>query len=179
MDIQENLRQSLAAKFALMRQRCLAVVGQLSDEDVAWAPNADSNSVANLALHLRETVRHRVETVLLGAEAERDRDREFDSGLALTRDEALAALAESFDVLTRVVDTLPSADLLRQPLLDRPPTFSALNREATVLDILLQMLAHLSEHAGQIFYIAKARLGSRYATTTIPKRPLPSGRSTP
>ncbi len=174
MDIHDNLRQSLTAKFDLMRQRSVAVVRQLADADMTWSPNAESTSIANLALHIRETVRHRVETVLLGAEAARDRDREFDSGLVLSQAEVISALTESFDILARLARTLPDGDFLRQPLLDRPPTFSALSREATVLDILLQMLAHLSEHVGQIFYIAKARLGSRYVTTTIPKRPAPS-----
>jgi len=170
MDVYTELRRSLAAKFELVLRRSVAVVQQLSDEEVTWAPNADSNSVANLALHIRETVRHRVESVFSDVGGARDRDREFDSALALSRDEALAALEQSFQILVRVVETLPEQDFLKQPYLESAPAQSALNRDATVLDILLQMLAHLSEHAGQIFYIAKARLDGRYVTTTFPKK---------
>jgi uncharacterized damage-inducible protein DinB len=170
LDVCENLRQGLISKFELMRERSLAAVKQLSDADITWAPNEASTSIANLALHIRETVRHRVETVLADTEAARDRDHEFDPALALTKADAAGALAESFEVLTRTVSTLSNDDLLRQPFLDQPPAQSALNRESTVLDILLQMLAHLSEHVGQIFYIAKARLGERYVATSIPKK---------
>jgi uncharacterized damage-inducible protein DinB len=170
LDIHANLRASLAAKFDLLQKRSLAVVRQLTDEDFTSAPNAASNSVANLALHIRETVRHRVETVFYGVDASRDRDREFDSSLVLSKEEVIAALEQSFAIVLRVVETLPDHDFLRQPYLESAPAQSALNRESTVLDILLQMLAHLSEHVGQIFYIAKARLDGRYVTTTFPKK---------
>lgn len=171
MDIEANLRGSLVSKFDLLKRRSLAVVCQLSDRDVVWAPNDESNSIANLAVHIRETVRHRVEAPLLHAVGERDRDREFSSSLVLDRQGAIAALQESFDVLIRVVDSLSDEQaFLRQPFLDDAPSQSALQRESTVLDLCLQMLAHLSEHVGQILYIAKARLDARYVTTTFAKK---------
>jgi hypothetical protein len=129
-----------------------------------------SNTIANLALHIRETVRHRVESIFFCSQENRNRDREFDSSLVLSKDEVITALEQTFDILIQVIEGLSEQDFLKQPYLDSPPTQSAMNKEATVLDICLQMLAHLSEHVGQILYIAKARLSDQYVTTTFPKK---------
>jgi len=79
-------------------------------------------------------------------------------------------LEQTFDILIQVIEVLSEQDLLKQPYLESPPTQSAMNKEATVLDISLQMLAHLSEHVGQIFYIDKARISYQFVTTTFPKK---------
>ncbi|WP_342769197.1 DUF1572 family protein [Brevibacillus nitrificans] len=170
MDMHSNLADSLISKFVLLKSRSVAVVSQLSEEDILWSPNEESNSIANLALHIRETVRHRVEAIFFGPQEIRDRDKEFHSSLVVSKDEAIAAFEQSFDILIQVVKGMSEEDFLKQPYMDNPPAQSAMNKEATVLDICLQMLAHLSEHAGQIFYIAKARLNDQYVTTTFPKK---------
>lgn len=169
MDMRSTLAESLLVKFALLKSRSVAVVEQLSKEDIIWSPNEESNSVANLALHIRETVRHRVETIFFGSQESRNRDREFNSSLVLSKDEVITALEQSFDILNHVIEGLSEQDFLKQPYLENPPAQSAMNKDATVLDICLQMLAHLSEHVGQILYIAKIRLDDQYVTTTFPK----------
>ena len=163
------LAESLISKFALLKNRSVAVVEQLSKEEIIWSPNEESNSITNLALHIRETVRHRVESIFFGPQENRDRDREFNSLLVVTKDEVITLLEQTFDILIHVIEGLSEQDFLKQPYLENPPTQSAMNKEATVLDICLQMLAHLSEHVGQIFYIAKVQLGDQYVTTTFPK----------
>ena len=170
MDMRSTLAESLVSKFALLKNRSVAVVEQLSKEDIVWSPNEESNSIANLALHIRETVRHRVESIFCGPQENRNRDLEFVASLVLSKDEVITSLEQTFDILVQVIEGLSEQDFLKQPYLEQPPTQSAMNKEATVLDICLQMLAHLSEHVGQIFYIAKVRLGDQYVTTTFPKK---------
>jgi hypothetical protein len=72
-------------------------------------------------------------------------------------------------MLNEILESLDTDDFMKQPFQNIEVTNSALNKNSTVLDIYLQMMSHLSEHAGQIIYIAKLRLGDNYVTTTIPK----------
>jgi hypothetical protein len=72
-------------------------------------------------------------------------------------------------MLNEILESLDTDDFMKQPFQNIEVTNSAINKNSTVLDIYLQMMSHLSEHAGQIIYIAKLRLGDNYVTTTIPK----------
>jgi len=59
--------------------KILAAVDQLSDEDLWWRPNAVSNSVGNLMLHLSGNVRQWIVSGLGGAPDDRVRQLEFDA----------------------------------------------------------------------------------------------------
>lgn len=104
MDMRSNLAESLISKFALLKNRSVAVVKQLSNQDIKWSPNEESNTIANLALHIRETVRHRVESIFFGSQENRNRDKEFDSSLVLSKDEVIASFVETFDILIQVTN---------------------------------------------------------------------------
>jgi hypothetical protein len=72
-------------------------------------------------------------------------------------------------MLNEILDSFDTDDFMKQPFQNIEVTNSALNKNSTVLDIYMQMISHLSEHAGQIIYIAKLKFGDNYVTTTIPK----------
>lgn len=69
-------------------------------------------------------------------------------------------LDESFSAADRIVVGL-TPNRLGEPQRIR-------NREVTILDILFTVVTHMSEHVGQILYIAKSRLGARYRVLSIP-----------
>ncbi len=169
MQLAENVVQALVWKFTGLKRRCLAAVNQLSDEDVIWSPNENSNSVANLALHIRENARQRAGTVFREIEHTRDRDAEFASDLVLSKAEVITALEQSFDLVIEIVGDFSEEDLLSQPFPPNPPANSGPSEDSTVLEVFLQMLSHYSQHVGQILYIAKARLDDTYVSTSIPK----------
>jgi len=170
MGISEVVKQNLLSKCSGLKRRALAVINQLPEEDVSWSPNEESNSVAQLAAHIWGTVHQRVEVIFRDAPDTRNRDMEFEPGLTLSKEEAQSLIAKSFDLLSELLEPLQDEDLLRQPYLHVEVANSALSKNSTVLDIYLQMVTHLSEHVGQIFYIAKLRLNDSYKTTTVPRK---------
>ena len=73
-------------------ERCLSLV---SDQQIWWRANEQSNSIGNLLLHLSGNVRQWIVTGLGGATDVRDRDSEFAQRDAIPRDELLAKLKET------------------------------------------------------------------------------------
>lgn len=39
-------------------------IGQLSEDDLTWVPNSESNSITNIVAHIRGCVHSRIETIL-------------------------------------------------------------------------------------------------------------------
>jgi uncharacterized damage-inducible protein DinB len=137
-------------------------IQQCSEADIVWRPTAESNSIANLVAHIWGTVHQRVEILFFDVPDTRDRDKEFDKELLMSKDEAIQLITKSFDVIIQVLEDMKSKPevLLSQPYINMAPlTYSSLNNQSTVLDIMMQMMNHLPFHTGQISYIAKMRIG--------------------
>jgi uncharacterized damage-inducible protein DinB len=137
-------------------------IQQCSEADIVWRPTTESNSIANLVAHIWGTVHQRVEILFFDVPDTRDRDKEFDKELLMSKDEAIQLITKSFDVLIQVLEDMKSKPevLLSQPYINMAPlTYSSLNNQSTVLDIMMQMMNHLPFHTGQISYIAKMRIG--------------------
>lgn len=153
-------------KLADLRRRAAEAMAQLSDADLNWRPNPESNSIANLVLHLAGNLHQRVEAGIGGAPDTRNRDAEFNRRAPLTRAELLAAWHGALDRADQVLAGLAPARL-GDPL-------RVMNRETNVLDVLLGVVTHMGEHVGQMLYIAKLRLGSAYQMQSVPHRREPA-----
>src|SRR5262250_213888 len=68
-------RRNLLNEFLPRIERCLQ---ELSDEEIWWRPNAESNSIGNLVLHLAGNLRQWVVCGVGGATDQRARQQEFD-----------------------------------------------------------------------------------------------------
>jgi hypothetical protein len=66
------------------------VIEQLSEEDILWSPTPESNSIANLVAHISGAVYEWFETVYFDAPNNLDRSKEFDCGLQMSKEQALA-----------------------------------------------------------------------------------------
>ncbi|WP_127579503.1 DinB family protein [Paenibacillus koleovorans] len=151
----------MIAKFQEIEKRWLAAIEQLSEEQLNWRPNEESNSIANLVVHIRGNVAERVSAGILGEPPTRDRDAEFALDVRLAKPELQRLVRESFQLLTGTIAGM-SPDQLEQ-------TQSVRGKQRTHLDVLLASAAHFSEHLGQVLYIAKLILDERYVTTSIPR----------
>src|SRR5438093_5371952 len=85
-------RSLLSEDYLPKIERCLALI---SDQQIWWRANEQSNSIGNLLLHLSGNVRQWIVTGLCGATDVRDRDSEFAQRDAIPRDELLAMLKET------------------------------------------------------------------------------------
>lgn len=162
MDIANEVIESMLVKFYSERKWSLQAIAQLSDDDIVWTPNTDSNSIANLVAHIRGCVHSRIETIYFDIPDTRDRDKEFERGLKVSKEQAYNMIKEAFDIIIQYLEHLRSNPklLLSQPFINRPPlTYSQVNNETTVLNLMIAMVREIHYHTGQIMYAAKCRKG--------------------
>ncbi|NRF95932.1 DUF1572 family protein [Paenibacillus frigoriresistens] len=162
MDITFEVIESMLVKFRSEKKWTLQAIEQLSDEDITWSPTPESNSIANLVAHIRGAVHSRIETIFYNIPDTRDRDKEFERGLELSKEQALNMIKEAFNILIQYLEHLKlNPDLLlSQPFLNLPPlTYSQVNNETTALNLMIAMVREVHYHTGQIIYAAKLRKG--------------------
>jgi len=132
--------------------RALAV---LNDRQVWHRPNAASNSIGNLLLHLAGNLRQWIVSGVGGVTDMRERDLEFAAREALTKEELLRRLAEVVDdankVLAKLEDEI-AATGSDQPLqnLILPQGYPQMT-----LDAVFHAVEHFSYHTGQVILLAK------------------------
>jgi len=124
---------------------CLSL---LSEEEIWYRPNKNTNSVGNLVLHLCGNARQWILSGLGGQADHRDRDAEFVQEGGIRRDELEQQLDILIEELDAVIKQLTPADLLPR----RPVQIYEENGVA----ILVHVIEHFSYHVGQITYLTKA-----------------------
>jgi hypothetical protein len=142
------------ARLAHARHRITGVINQLSDEDLNWRPNPQTNSVTNLIIHICGNLKQRYGHHITGEADLRDRPAEFDTALNRSRPELLALMDDAFGMVDGILERLPMAMLFN--------VTQVRGESRSILDIIITSTTHTSEHLGQIIYIAKIRLGPRY-----------------
>jgi len=140
----QNARELLRREYLPKIERC---VEKLTDEQVWWRPNSESNSIGNLLLHISGNARQWIVCGLGGATDKRQRQTEFDERRIIARDELLARLRTT---VADVDDVLGSFDPAR--LLEKYPIQGT---EATALAAIFHVAEHFSMHAGQIILLTK------------------------
>ena len=138
-------------------ERC---VNMLSETEVWWRPNPQSNSVGNLLLHLEGNVRQWIVSGLGGAPDNRQRDLEFSESGPLPHAEILARLRKTVRRAARVVARLSTANLLRQYQIQR--------FRVTGLEAVFHVAEHFAFHTGQIIYATKSLRGEDLGFTRLP-----------
>ncbi|MDF2671173.1 MAG: hypothetical protein K0R67_3479 [Paenibacillus sp.] len=155
------LRDWLVDKYEELEQRTLKAIEQLNETQLNWLPNESSNSIANLIVHIRGNIVERVSTGILHKELVRDRESEFDQ-MHVGKDELISLWRDTLAELISTTRAMTPEQFVE--------TQQVRNKTRTHADVLLQVATHISEHAGQMLYIAKICLDDGYKTTTIPKR---------
>lgn len=118
------------------------------DDAVIWKrPNAESNSIGNLLLHLAGNVREWIVCGIGGSTSDRNRASEFAAKEGFTKSQLLSGLTSSVLGADKVLGSLSGADL------DREVTIQ--NRETTIFAATYHVVEHFSMHTGQIIMLAK------------------------
>ena len=144
-------RRLLSADYLPKIERCLE---RLTDDQVWWRANADSNSVGNLLLHLAGNARQWIVSGVGGAGDARERQAEFDAGKAgddATRPTASELLARLRSTLAEVDAVLAGLD--PAALLERRRIQGL--EGVVVLNAVFHVVEHFSMHAGQIILLTK------------------------
>lgn len=128
-------------------QRIQTCLQHLTEEEVWHKPNAASNSVANLILHLCGNMTQYVLSSLGGLPDERQRDLEFSTTGGLTKEELFAQLSTVVTSVTEVIQQQDEASLLQ--------TRTVQGFQKTGIAIILHITEHYSYHTGQIALLTK------------------------
>lgn len=126
-------------------ERCLE---RLSDEEVWWRANLESNSIGNLLLHLSGNARQWIVCGVGGEEVDRrERQQEFDERSGVARSELLARLKETLAEVDGVLASLETARILERRRIQ--------GCDVNVLEAVFHVVEHFSMHTGQVILLTK------------------------
>ncbi len=134
----------LAEDFLPKIERCL---GQLTDEQIWWRANEQSNSIGNLLLHLSGNVRQWIVCGLGDATDSRDRDSEFAQRTQIPRAELFERLKRTVNEAVATLARLDPDKLLEKHRIQ--------GLEVSALEAVLHVVEHFSMHTGQIILLTK------------------------
>ena len=127
--------------------RLRACVESLSDEQVWWRPNEESNSIGNLVLHLNGNVQQWIIASFRHMEDKRDRPAEFSERERIPASRLIGILSKTMEEASTVLAQLTEADLIAR--------FEIQGYNVTGLEAVYQVVEHFGLHYGQITYITK------------------------
>lgn len=136
---------------------------QLSDEQLHWQYNEESNSIAILINHLWGNMMSRWTDFRTsdGEKEWRRRDAEFASSNE-TRGQLMLKWAEGWEKLLSSIEELNPGDLEKK--------VSIRGQENTVTEAIHMSMVHYVSHIGQIMYIGKMLKGDEWISLSIPRK---------
>lgn len=135
---------------------------QVSDEQLFWQYNEESNSIAIIVNHLWGNMLSRWTDFLTsdGEKEWRQRDAEFENDIA-GREELLTKWNEGWACLFKALDSLTTEDLNKEIYIR--------NEGHSVVEAINRQLAHYPYHVGQIVFIGKMVCDTNWNSLSIPR----------
>ncbi len=140
----EALRTRITKLFPEQIRSC---VEKLSEEQLWWRPNDQSNSVGNLVLHLSGSMRHYLAYTIGGFDYERNRPAEFSERGPVPKQELLATFDET---ISQAGETLRAFDTSRFLESTAEQAYNP-----TLFNQIFNVAVHVAMHTGQIVFITK------------------------
>ncbi len=126
----------------------------LSDEQIWWRPNAASNSIGNLLLHLCGNARQWIVAGVGGVADVRTRAAEFAAQGSLDKQGLLALLENTLAEVDGVLDSV-EREVAQHSDAPLERVIAPQGFPQTVLDAIFHVVEHFSYHTGQIVSLAK------------------------
>ena len=137
-------RYHLSEDFLPKVERCLSL---LTDQQIWWRPNSESNSIGNLLLHLSGNARQWIVCGVGGVADARDRDSEFAQREMIPREELRSLLKQTLREVDTTLAQFDPAKLLEMRTIQ--------GLDVSVLEAILHVVEHFSMHTGQIILLTK------------------------
>lgn len=125
-------------------ERCLE---KLTDEQIWWRANEESNSIGNLVLHLCGNARQWIICGIGFQPDTRVRDAEFAQREIIGRSELLSLLHSTLAELEKVLQAMDPSTLLEQRKIQ--------GNDVDILEAIFHVTEHFSMHTGQIIMLTK------------------------
>lgn len=148
----DELRDRLLRMYPAQIRACLE---ELSDDQLWWRPNDQTNSVGNLVLHLSGNINHYLGRGVVGTGYMRNRKAEFHEKGPIPRVDLVARWESSLEVAQRAFDSLTPERLLE---------VADLGRESQpIARLFVGVTTHYNSHVGQIIYVTKMLKAGAFA----------------
>lgn len=153
---------SVKKQFGYYKQLGDKTIEQLTEEQLFWQYNPESNSIATIVKHLWGNMLSRWTNFLTtdGEKEWRNRDAEFENDLT-NKDEVLQKWNEGWACFFDALNTLTDNDLSQ--------TIYIRNMGHTVIEAINRQLAHYPYHIGQMVFIGKMMCNQNWVSLSIPK----------
>jgi len=125
-------------------ERCLE---KLTDEQIWWRANEESNSIGNLILHLCGNARQWIVCGVGSQPDHRNRDSEFAQRELIPRTELLTLLRSTLAEVETTLKTLDPSLLLERRNIQ--------GHDVDILEAIFHVTEHFSMHTGQIIMLTK------------------------
>ena len=159
---EKNYLSIVIQQFKHFKTRAEEALQQLSDEDIHWKPNVESNNIAIIIQHISGNMNSRWMNFLTtdGEKHYRERDMEFiDRGE--TRENLMRYWEDGWNLLFDTLENLEANQLHQTVTLRQQPI--------SVLQAIQTEIAHISYHLGQILFIGKQIKEKDWTILSIPK----------
>lgn len=135
---------------------------QVSEEQLFWKYNEESNSIASLVKHLSGNMQSRWTNFLTedGEKSWRNRDSEFENDIK-SKAEMMEIWTKGWQVLFQALNQIKEENW--------NDTIFIRGEKHSVLDAVLRQLAHYPYHIGQIIYIGKMVKNADWKTLSTAK----------
>jgi hypothetical protein len=138
-------------------------IGQLTESELFWSPNEESNSVAIIIKHMSGNMVSRWTDFLHtdGEKPYRHRDDEFVGDMK-SKEQVMELWELGWDTFLSALKDIDEGQLLK--------TITIRNEPHSVIEAIERQMYHYSYHVGQIIYIAKYLKSGDWKSLTIPQK---------
>lgn len=136
---------------------------QLTESELFWAPNEESNSVAIIVKHMSGNMVSRWTDFLTtdGEKPNRNRDDEFVGDIQ-TKEQMMELWQFGWNTFFNALNSIEDEHLLK--------IITIRNEPHSVMEAIERQMYHYSYHIGQIIYVAKILKSGDWKTLTIPRK---------
>ena len=157
-----NYLESARKQFEYYKALGERSIAQLSDEELFWQYNPESNSIGIIVKHLWGNMLSRWTDFLTsdGEKEWRQREAEFDADIK-DRQELMEKWNAGWACLFTALDSLNEDNF--------DTTIYIRNMGHTVVEAINRQMAHYAYHVGQMAYIARMIKGTAWQSLSIPR----------
>lgn len=158
----DSYLQSVKKQFSYYKALAEKTFAQLTEEQLFWQYNEESNSIAVIAKHLTGNMLSRWTDIFNtdGEKEWRNRDAEFENDFQ-SKTELLGFWDKGWNVFQTTLESLTDEDLEK--------IIYIRNQGHTVLEAINRQLAHYPYHVGQIVFIGKMICNQDWESLSIPR----------
>jgi len=161
-DMKADFLDSVKKQFEYYKLLGDKTFSQLTEEQLFWKYNEESNSIAIIAKHLGGNMLSRWTDFLTtdGEKEWRNRESEFENDIG-NKEELLKIWNDSWNCLFQALQSISDDDLDK--------IIYIRNQGHTVMEAINRQLAHYPYHVGQIVFIGKMIKDQNWQSLSIPK----------